>query len=459
MSIARNACSFYLSRLRGELSRLIEATYPGYHPGPKIWLDVIVGLVETAQGYLALIDKRPADEMKLLVDAEVLGEQAYAGLSLISGADASQIPHQIVDPFQRWVAALKITNTIFFRAEHVSNYELARIDCRTMAQNLNAPSASLLSAIGAAKWPILRVTVPSQAMGMLPHFAVVAHELGHAIQDNINLNVAPFQAPFLDCIKRVTSRLKPLGFTYGLQENLLLRETLQNWVNEFKADAVGHILVGPAFFFALFGFLELAGRSYGLGKTHPPSDLRRKQLVRELNDGAQSFQSVMQGCAITPLVADYAPNVPNCPLKDTLFNEITKSCGEVQAAICVELIELFDVMAPAIFAAARKYLTIVSPELVYTPAHLSKDVQLHLKPLRSLIPPIEFQEAGSWKPTSLATILNVGWIALLELRDEHAGASVAIPSSETAPKMEQLHELLLKAVELSEARRLWEENR
>ena len=111
-------------------------TYPGYHPGPKIWLDVIVGLVETAQDYLALIDTKPADEKKLLSDAEVLGDQAYTLLSLISGADASQIPHQIVDPFQRWAAALKIDNTIFFRAEHVSNYELATIDCRAMAQNL-----------------------------------------------------------------------------------------------------------------------------------------------------------------------------------------------------------------------------------------------------------------------------------------------------------------------------------
>src|SRR5690606_16561199 len=113
--------------------------------------------------------------------------------------------------------------------------------------------------------------------------------------------------------------------------------------------------------------LELAGRNYGLGKTHPPSDLRRKQLVRELNSGAQSFQSVMQGCALTPLVTDYAPNVPNCPTKDLLFSEIRKSHGEVQAAICVELIELFDAMAPTIFSTARDYLKGLSPDLVYTP--------------------------------------------------------------------------------------------
>ncbi|MCA1507963.1 hypothetical protein [Bradyrhizobium sp. NBAIM02] len=244
-----------------------------------------------------------------------------------------------------------------------------------------------------------------------------------------------------------------------MQENILIRETLQNWLNEFKADAVGHVLVGPAFFFALFGFLELAGRSYGLGKTHPPSDLRRKQLVRELNSGTQSFQSVMQGCALTPLVTDYAPNVPNCPAKDTLFSEIRKSHGEIQAAICVELIELFDAMALTVFSAARDYLKGLSPDLVYTPAQLSTDVQLHLKPLRKLIPPIEFQHTGNWKPTSLATILNVGWIALLDLRDEDPGATAVVPASETAAKMEQLHELLLKAVELSEARRLWEEHK
>lgn len=459
MSIARNACSFYLSRLKGELARLIDATYPGHHAGPKLWLNVIIGLVDTAQGYLALIDSRPAEAKKLLLDAEVLGEQAYSLLSLISGADASQIPHQIVAPFQRWVSALKIDNTIFFRAEHVPNYELATIDCRAMAQNLNTPSTSLLDSINKAVWPILRVTVPSQAMGMLPHFAVVAHELGHAIEDQIKPNLGPFQPAYLDCITRVTNRLAAVSIPYGLEENILLRETILKWVSEFTADAVGHILVGPAFFFALFGFLELAGRSYGLGKTHPPSDLRRKQLVRELNSGAPSFQSVMQRCGLAPLVASYAPNVPSCPAKDQLFGELRKSQGDVQAAICVELIELFDVMAPAIFVAAQNHLKNLSPDLVYTPAQLEIDVQQHLKPLRGLVPPIEYHDANNWRPTTLATILNVGWIALLDLCEEYAGTTSAIPPSETASKMEQLHDLLLKAVELSEARRLWEESK
>jgi hypothetical protein len=54
--------------------------------------------------------------------------------------------------------------------------------------------------------------------------------------------------------------------------------------------------------------------------------------------------------------------------------------------------------------------------------------------------------------------LNVGWAALLTRLDRMAkpkGPFVDLVSG----KMEQLHELLLRAVELSEARRVWEEQK
>jgi hypothetical protein len=92
------------------------------------------------------------------------------------GADATEIPHEIVAPFQRWVTGLHIINTIFFRSEHLANYELWQMDARSLKNWPNA-SPSLLTAIGEIEWPILRVTVPGHAMDMLPHFAVVAHEL------------------------------------------------------------------------------------------------------------------------------------------------------------------------------------------------------------------------------------------------------------------------------------------
>jgi hypothetical protein len=66
-------------------------------------------------------------------DAERVGNDAYQLLTFVAGADSTQIPHQVVAPFQRWVDALGIKQTIFFRAEHLPNYELTTIDGQSLA--------------------------------------------------------------------------------------------------------------------------------------------------------------------------------------------------------------------------------------------------------------------------------------------------------------------------------------
>ena len=270
---ARHACAYFLARLETEVARLRDAPFPGHDTGPRKWLDFVDGILNTGKGYLEYSGKLGTTEdqvSKLIRDAERLGDQAYNLLTYVAGTDATQIPHQVVAPFQRWVKNLDILNTIFFRAEHLSNYELLTIDARRLGQSLNFASQSLVDATKAINWPVQRVTVPAQAMGMLPHFAVVAHELGHAIQDRIKPNFAPFQSEMTECYTRIEARLKSKGKKFGSNELIQANKIVGSWINELKADSVGHILVGPAFFFALCGFLELAGQKYGISDTHPP---------------------------------------------------------------------------------------------------------------------------------------------------------------------------------------------
>jgi hypothetical protein len=58
----------------------------------------------------------------------------------------------------------------------------------------------------------------------------------------------------------------------------------------------------------------------------------------------------------------------------------------------------------------------------------------------------------------LAGILNVGWAALLAKLGDFPEVTVPPGADADALKMEKLHELLLKAVELSDARLTWEEH-
>lgn len=280
---AREACSFFLGRLQAEAFRLRDIAFPGRDPGPQKWLNLVDGVIKTAQDYLKKAASRntpPNSVSGLIEDAELLGELTYQALQHVAGVDATQIPEQMIAPFQRWVTRLQISETIFFRAEHLPNYELGEFDYRGLA-NINSPSKGLLKTIGAINWPALRVTVPAQAMGMLPHFAVVSHELGHAIQDRIKPDFAPHQQALTDAHKLITNRLTPHNISFGSAEFLRAQKIVDSWTNELKADAVGYCLVGPAFFFALFGFLELSARSYGIAPSHPPSDLRRDVSTAE----------------------------------------------------------------------------------------------------------------------------------------------------------------------------------
>ena len=163
---ARQSSAFFLARLEAEVARLRSLTYPGHHPGPGMWLDLVSGLVDTGKGYLTKAADpavQDGDASLLVKDSEMIANHAYILLQKLDGTDADQIPHQIVGPFQRWVDGLGIGNTIFFRADHVANYELARFDLRALVNNVNDASQSLVDAAEATAIEGDIVSSPSEA--------------------------------------------------------------------------------------------------------------------------------------------------------------------------------------------------------------------------------------------------------------------------------------------------------
>jgi len=424
-----------------------------------MWLDLMSGLIDTGKGYLAKAADPAlptADASLLVTDSEMIGNHAYDLLQKMDGSDAGHIPHQIVGPFQRWVNGLGISNTIFFRADHVANYELARFDLRSLVQNVNDASQSLIDAANAVEWPFLRVTVPSQAMGMLPHFAIVGHELGHAIQNEIKVDLTKIDSS--DFANNLVTRLSDEKISLSANHTIMSQKILASWVNEMKSDAVGCLLAGPAFMFALSAFFELSGGAYGIGPSHPPSEMRRRLVLDRLTQGTPSHADVFKQQTGATLTADInSPHLKSLPPPDALYAELRTRHGPETAAICVALMPFAERVAPLIFDEAEKVLRAVKPNVIYDAVHLQEDLSDHLEPLLHLIPPIEHRQAGNVKATSLAGILNVGWAGLLTQLDKIPAPAGITPGSELTVKMEKLHELLLKAVELSEARMVWEE--
>ncbi len=175
--------AFYLGRLRSQVRELRGQKYPGNHPGPRRWLSLVSGLLDTAERYLSDSNEASKDESEvrtLITDASHLCSNAYYCLEIMSGADVADLPYPLVRPLQRWFDQLGLSQDTFFRTELVENYELRQFE-RTSFSGIRDPAPSLVDAINQTRWPILRVTVPGRAMGIIPHFAIVAHEIGHSM--------------------------------------------------------------------------------------------------------------------------------------------------------------------------------------------------------------------------------------------------------------------------------------
>jgi hypothetical protein len=131
--------------------------------------------------------------------------------------------------------------------------------------------------------------------------------------------------------------------------------------------------------------------------------------------------------------------------------------SDKRATIISELHGFSDRLAEVIYPQVRIHFDSNHREIAYTPTRFDDDLESHLEPMLAAVPPIESSRGGKGiKPTDFAAVLNVGWTALLTRLPE---LRVATEENTERAKLEVLHGLLLKAVELSEIRRQWENAR
>jgi hypothetical protein len=193
---ARLSVRFFLDRLRVQVAAFEGARFPGHDDGPRTWIKLAAGILDTADNYLDKAEiSDPAGSTKLTRDAAALCSIAYDHLSHLLGATIEDIPWAVVPPLKRWFDELGIQNDVFFRAELKRNYEISSFEQKDFARIRDA-APSLADVISKAKWPILRVTVPSASLSILPHFAIVAHSRTEFPCDQIKRRTGPSSALF-----------------------------------------------------------------------------------------------------------------------------------------------------------------------------------------------------------------------------------------------------------------------
>lgn len=454
---ARLSVKFSIERLKKQTAEQFDRKFPGDHPGPQKWLEIIFGLLDTADNYLEKSNDpncNPQDAEQLVSDTAQISNLAYQCLEIMRGADINELPYPIVPPLQRWFDQVNIINSTFFRAELVANYEKVEID-GSFFKRIRNPAPRLLQAISNIEWPMFRITVPSKTYGVLSHFAIVAHELGHAIYPRINWDLTQFtNTEYPKIVQRIAQRLKTQALDIETQTHLM--EVFQKWFEELAADAIAFKLTGPAIFFALSEFLQLLG-GYGLCHSHPAHDLRRIILYKKLCEGdSNSFKSIFDNHTKIQLTESInSVLLVATPKKDQIFNDMNAQYQDNKlAAVLAELHESMENVVDIIYDQIDSYMQSNTSTAIYTSKKYDEDLSKHLEPIIYAIPPIEFGEKLEDKtPTEFSSVLNVGWAALLtQLGDLKIQTDNNKFGEE---KLENLHGLLLKAVELSEARRLW----
>jgi len=446
-----------VDRLHAQTYARAQESFPGDHAGPRKWLALITGLLDTAAAYIAESQqpgKSAAETLSLVNDASQIAHLAYQLLNLMGGAGLDELPYCIVAPLQRWFDDLGIDNSTFFRAELVINYELRPFDQGTF-KGIRNPTQSLSLAINEITWPLLRVTVPSKAFGIIPHFAIVAHELGHALAEKIVWDQTKFASFSTDLVNRISSRLNMSPLTPSVLKKG--QEVFLSWTAELTADAFCFFIAGPAAFFSLSELLAIVGGD-GLTQTHPAAALRRQTLFDRMSMGSTSFSDLFYKHTGQVLSTEFVSSTIKAPPPaDQLFVQVVQNTKDSElAAVLTEMNEALPSTISAIYEHVESFLKANYPSSIYTPGQFDADLNTHLQALLSAIPPIESGiTLKERKATTFTCIINVGWCALLtklsDLRVKIEG-----PDPLNTKKLECLHSLLLKSVELSEVRRTWE---
>jgi hypothetical protein len=430
-----------------EIRRVENKVYAS--PGSKQLLKIVHSAAITLQGLLedenavAISEPLTASELETRLDRTTkLIPYLHMLLGFVDGSDVHRSPGQLIRPLRRYVQSIIPASEIVVRSKAELNYSIQDIaePLRRLADKLSLHSSSGLPE------RLFVVNIPAVESGQILIHGVLAHELGHALYKKHDLagKLLPDIRVNEALIKAMSEAPQPQGPPPGLRLREWITEQVTSritgWVMELSSDAIGIRLFGPALFFAevhlMTGFKHIDQGSV----SHPPNRFRvklmmhmLKQLYRvdKLHKDLQAFLGAWDEASDAPIVA-----------RSTFDKLAIESINE-------KAIDLIIQASATAFPDSQSY----------TGAQFDKDVA-ELSPLfMNYIPPGETGPCGRGAPVRLPSIINAGWHVYLcdfeAFRKKlHAGDSATRFAAAT-----KLHELVLKALEISEMKTAWEEAR
>lgn len=369
-------------------------------------------------------------------------------LGFVEGSDVHHSPGQLIPALRRYAHSILPTSEIVVSSKPELNYSIQDIAGALkdlFSGTLLEPSCQLLPEF------LFVVNIPAVESEQILIHGVLAHELGHALYDK--RKVGGDLLPKIKISDELVKNLAKMMFeSQQKQQNptpeLRLREVvtqevtgrINGWVMELSSDAIGVRLFGPALFFAAVHLLISLSHMDQSTKTHPPTRLRVKLMIRML----KQFYSLDKWHAKLQAFSKDWDDVSAVPVPGrTAFDQLAIE------TINDGILDLISEASGTAVSAAQRY----------TSERFNRDAA-ELAPLfLSHIPPGETGPYGGSAPVKLASIINAGWHVYLCDFEAFRKSLHPNDGSTRFSAAAKLHELVLKALEISEIKISWEEAR
>lgn len=369
----------------------------------------------------------------------------YTLVGFVEGSDVHRSPGQLIPSLRRYSQSILPTSEIVVSSKPELNYSIQDIagPLRRLFRGTSVePSCALLPEL------LFVVNIPAVESGQILIHAVLAHELGHALYDK--RDVAKDLLPKIKLDEYLIKNLVKTMFEEQQKQGnpipeLWLRKQVtqeiagrvNGWVKELCSDAIGIRLFGPALFFAaahlLTSFIHMDKGS----ETHPPPRLRVRLMIRMLK---QLYSVDKWRAELQSFLGDW---------DEVSASQIPGSNSYNQVALETISDAVLDLIAEASDLAT-------SAAKCYTTEKFEHDVAKLAPSFLNHIPPGEIGPYGRGTPVELASVINAGWHVYL-CDFETFRKSLHPKDGDTRfTAATKLHELVLKALEISEMKTAWE---
>jgi hypothetical protein len=448
--------------LRRSLNQLKTGDYPS--DSPIVLTELLLALSDNIIDRLIRLGYNEQSDLDDIEPEEVL-VLGRAVAQLVRFAEpvalsrAEYVPWSLVFPVEMLCRRISPESRVIIYPQWEYNftyYEVRTLLTRIMDGIAGASGEALFR--GYPRYFAVLSFPASEGLNILQN-AAWGHEIGHHLNAVFGVVNRVMGHPILDAgdVEAAVDAIRGASDEEGLplesreQMRVAVLETVtrltKNWVSELVADLFSVHVFGPA---SLFAFADMVSVLYPLDQpdpAHPPARFRMLAMLNELRE--LGYEELFT----TPSTTDKEVQV-----KASVSAELTRlrAISEERPEIRIEpyYVPVLKASQRAIPHIANGVRNVRVGRWACSAKALEHDVFKLIDRLVNGVPPCEVDVEDSLVglPTRLAAIVNAGWFYRIWRRSEMA------PQNETEARhrreqLDQLNELILKAIELSDIRR------